>query len=284
MALAALAALAADHEVVAIVRARPVRPPHRSWRGVAAGLARRLGLLPTDPVTAWAAAAGVPVVGTSGNGEQAAHRLRAFGSEVGCIATFPRRIPDTLLAAAGRICVNLHPSLLPRHRGPNPLFWTYHAGDADSGVTIHQATPQIDAGAIFLQDRFPVARGESVVDVHARCATLGGAMLSRAVAQLASGQAVSVEQDETMVSLAPSPVPGRSYAALDAWPCAQAWHFLAGLVARYREPLVDNTGAPVSYTRVVGYEERRTLHAPGSVLREGSSWIAWTPDGVVTLS
>jgi methionyl-tRNA formyltransferase len=285
IALGALDALAATHQVSVVVRPRSARPLRSAWRGAALRVARAVGVLPADQVDAWAGAAGVPIVASAeGDEPRTAERIRSFTPDFGCIATYPRRIPDVLLAASGHACVNLHSSLLPRHRGASPLFWTYHAGDPDGGVTIHLATSRLDGGAILLQERFPIGRGEPVVDVHARSAASGGALLARAVTLLAEGTAVPQDQDESCATAAPSPAPGRRYAELTRWSCAQAWHFLAGLLARYREPFVDTAGQQVRYSRVHGYEEREPRFAPGSVVREGAGWTAWTPDGVVRIS
>jgi methionyl-tRNA formyltransferase len=285
IALRALEALAATHQVAVVVRPQSARPLRSAWRGAALRVARALGVLPADPVDAWADAAGVPIVGSAEGDElRTAERIRSFAPDFGCVATYPRRIPEALLGASGRACVNLHPSLLPRHRGASPLFWTYHAGDLDGGVTIHAVTSRLDAGPILLQRTVPIARGEAVLDVHARLAGLGGPLLALAVSQLAEAAAAPVEQDERAATRAPSPVPGESYCPLTAWTSAQAWHFLAGLAARYQEPFVDTAGRRVRYSRVHGYEEREPRFPPGSVVREGPGWTAWTPDGVVRIS
>lgn len=277
IALRALDALAATHQVAVIVRS--------GGRGIAARLVRALRILPADLVAVWAGAAGVPIVWSAeGDESRTAERIRAFAPDFGCIATYPRRIAEPLLAASGRACVNLHPSLLPRHRGPNPLFWTYHAGDLDGGVTIHAVTARLDAGPILLQRTAPIARGEPVLEVHARLAGLGGPLLALAISQLAEAAAAPVEQDERAATKAPSPVPGRSYCALTTWTSAHAWHFLAGLAARYQEPFVDTAGRRVRYSRVHGYEEREPRFEPGSVVHEGTGWTAWTADGVVRIS
>jgi len=282
IAEAALAELAATHDLAVIVRARPRGP---AWRLAASRLARRLSLAGGDPIGSWAAAAGVPVmVLAPGDEAGAATRLRAFAPDVGCIATFPRRIPGALREAAGRACLNLHTSLLPRHRGANPLFWTYHAGDAAGGVSVHLATEALDAGPVLLQEPVPIARGESVVEVHRRCASAGAALLARAVSLVGEGHAEAREQDESAATLAPSPRPGHAYAELGTWSCAQAWHFLAGMRPRYRDPLIDDRGKPVFYARVTGFEVRAPLVPPGTVVHQGAGWEAWTPDGVVHLA
>jgi methionyl-tRNA formyltransferase len=268
IALAALEALADAHELAVIVR-----PPVTAARRIMQLFGRD-----RDDVTRWARVRGIPVT------VEGAARIRSFRPEIGCIATYPRRIDDDVLAAAGKLVVNLHTSLLPRHRGPNPLFWTYHAGDLSAGVTIHVATSRLDAGKILRTESFPVARGESVVDVHARCAALGARLLADVVTRAGVEWPIGHQQDEASATTAPSPRPGRSYAKLETWTCEQAWHFLAGLFPRYRDPLTDTVGQPVRYARVEGFEVRTPREAPGSVTRDGTAWAAWTRDGVVHLS
>ncbi|MBK6535688.1 MAG: hypothetical protein IPF99_41015 [Deltaproteobacteria bacterium] len=66
-----------------------------------------------------------------------------------------RRIPAMLVALAPPRGINVHPSLLPRHRGPDPYFWTLYREDAETGVTVHRITDAYDQGPI-LQRRVPV--------------------------------------------------------------------------------------------------------------------------------
>ena len=67
-----------------------------------------------------------------------------------------RRIPATLIALAPHGGINVHPSLLPRHRGPDPYFWTLYREDAETGVTVHRITESYDSGPILLQRRVAV--------------------------------------------------------------------------------------------------------------------------------
>src|SRR5260370_8308382 len=60
------------------------------------------------------------------------------------------------LAVPTRGWLNVHPSLLPRHRGPEPIYWTIVNGDREAGITVHQTVPRIDAGPILAQRRFEV--------------------------------------------------------------------------------------------------------------------------------
>jgi methionyl-tRNA formyltransferase len=67
-----------------------------------------------------------------------------------------RRIPAALVALAPQGGINVHPSLLPRHRGPDPYFWTLYREDAETGVTVHRLTEAYDQGPVLLQRRVPV--------------------------------------------------------------------------------------------------------------------------------
>lgn len=70
-----------------------------------------------------------------------------------------KRVPRALLRVAPRGGVNVHPSLLPRHRGADPYFWTLRRRDAQTGVTVHRLAAQYDTGAILLQRSIPVPPG-----------------------------------------------------------------------------------------------------------------------------
>ncbi|MBT8226984.1 MAG: hypothetical protein HKP61_13325 [Dactylosporangium sp.] len=66
--------------------------------------------------------------------------------------TFPWWLPPELLRLPRYGVVNLHPSLLPRHRGPIPVHWAIRAGDPTTGVTAHLMNEGFDTGPILAQE------------------------------------------------------------------------------------------------------------------------------------
>lgn len=66
-----------------------------------------------------------------------------------------RRLPVDWLGTARLGAIGAHPSLLPRHRGPNPFFWAIDSGDPMTGVSIHRLTGEYDDGAVLLQLELP---------------------------------------------------------------------------------------------------------------------------------
>ncbi len=83
-------------------------------------------------------------------------RLTEFpgNARVVIVADYGVLVPEKLLA--DRLWLNVHPSLLPRWRGPAPVERAIMAGDRETGVTVHRTTPQLDSGPIAAQRRFPI--------------------------------------------------------------------------------------------------------------------------------
>lgn len=88
---------------------------------------------------------------------------------------------DALFAVPALGSVNVHSSLLPKHRGPSPFGHVILAGDRETGVTFHTMTADVDAGAILAQDRFPLSALDTSVSVYYRCCDLARDMASEVI-------------------------------------------------------------------------------------------------------
>ncbi len=86
-------------------------------------------------------------------------------------------IPDSLLAES--LWLNVHPSLLPRWRGAAPVERAILAGDAETGVTIHETVKELDAGPIAAQEAFPLGPDDDAGAVFDRCAGLAVRLLGQ---------------------------------------------------------------------------------------------------------
>lgn len=132
-------------------------------------------------------------------------RLRSWRPDAIAVACFPKLIPPAVCELAPLGALNVHPSLLPRHRGPDPLFWTFRRGDASTGVTIHELTDRYDAGPIVEQAAIEIPFGIEGAALEARLADLGGVLLAKVIARRAAGDFESRPQDETNASVEPFP-------------------------------------------------------------------------------
>lgn len=143
--------------------------------------------------------------------------VRDFDPDIACVACWPRRLPASFLSIPRLGCLNLHPSLLPRHRGPAPLFWTLRAGDTCAGVTVHAMNEALDGGDILAQADVAIPDGLSGVEIERRCAEKGGVLLVDTIEELVAGTAQPRPQPQASGTYEPWPstadfvvTPGRS--------------------------------------------------------------------------
>lgn len=268
--------LARFHELVALVR--PARP---GVRAVLRGLA---GMAPPRTLEACARDLQVPLIDAASMDAEFRGRVAAMRPDLLCLALFPRRVPAEVTALAPLGCINAHPSLLPRHRGPLPLFWAYHADDRCTGVTIHHAIQRLDAGDIVLQEGVEIDRGRPSASVDAELARIAAPLLREAADALAAGSAGRRPQDEAAATYAPVIEPGAAMVRFHEWGVERVWHFLAGLCPTFREPLRDAAGRAVTYERVIGFHEGGQACAPGTVERRGSAILLYCRGGHVELA
>ncbi len=117
-----------------------------------------------------------------------------------------RKLPPSWLGQAPRGAIGVHPSLLPRHRGPNPYFWCIDAGDELAGVTVHRLTAEYDTGHLLGARSLPVgARNAWQLARALDRPSLG--LLRETVARFAAGDALpETRQDEPLATWAPEPL------------------------------------------------------------------------------
>lgn len=274
----ALRALSGVAEVAMVVR--PGRAP-----GLVRWLRGTLGRLrgrPSDAVSDLAHELRVPEQRMRGPADRRiAEVIRRSAVDLVCVATFPWRLRLDVLEAAPGGAVNVHASLLPRHRGPNPWFWIYHADDRTTGVSVHRCVERIDAGDILGRREWSLARGYPVRSLHHDVAERGGELLAEVVASLAQGKQPAAPQDETSATRAPRLTPGASMVDY-SWPAERVWHLLAGTAGQFREPL-RCAGQAVAYRGVPGFTETTPAAAPGTVEQVTRGWRLWCRDGFVSL-
>jgi methionyl-tRNA formyltransferase len=186
--------------------------------------------------------------------------LGKLAPDVIAVSCFPRRLPPNLLSIAPLGALNLHPSLLPRYRGPDPLFWIYRHGEERTGVTVHQMTQHLDAGDILGQQAFDLPDGLPGDALEVQCAEVGGRLLADTVWALWNGTAVRVAQDEQLASYQRRPSPGDLVIRPD-WPARQAWNFIRGVIPLGYIPVVETDIGRSFVRQALGFDVAGTLGA-----------------------
>jgi methionyl-tRNA formyltransferase len=103
-------------------------------------------------------------------------------------AGFPWKIPPDALAVPRHGIVNLHPSFLPRYRGPVPVGWAIRNGDSEIGVTVHRMDAELDTGAILAQSRIVLGDEFSFPELQPKMVAAVGEVLATALARIERGE------------------------------------------------------------------------------------------------
>ncbi len=192
LAVPSLEALLTGTDTVVAVISQPDR---------AAGRGRRID--PT-PVKAAATCRGIPVMQPPTLREPAVRdALAALAPDLIVVAAYGNILPRSILDLPPHGCINVHASLLPRHRGAAPIQWAVLCGDTTTGITIMRMNESLDAGDVLLQRAIPIDPADTAATLGTRLAVLGADLLTEAVAGLKAGAVVERPQDPRQATLAP---------------------------------------------------------------------------------
>ena len=179
------------HEVCAVVT-QPDKPAGRDMKPRASAiklLALERGIPVQQPVRL--------------RSEESVAALRAWKPEVLVVVAYGQLLSPEVLRIPTVACLNLHASLLPRHRGASPIQAAILAGDADTGMTVMYMDEGLDTGDILLEERFAIEPTETAGELHDRLACVAAPALFRALDLLESGKAPRIPQDAVLATHAP---------------------------------------------------------------------------------
>ncbi len=131
-------------------------------------------------------------------------RIESCQADYLVVVAFGRILPEPVLAAAKQGALNIHPSLLPRWRGPAPVAWTLYHGDGETGVSIMQMNAEMDAGDIVRFFRTPVFPDESADQLLRRLSCEGARLLLEVLKEEEAGNPCTrTPQDHALATIAP---------------------------------------------------------------------------------
>jgi methionyl-tRNA formyltransferase len=129
--------------------------------------------------------------------------IQALAPDLIVVAAYGQILPKALLEMPSLACINLHASLLPRHRGAAPIQAAILAGDRYTGITVMYMAEGLDTGDILLTKSIPIRRRETGGSLHDRLATLAPEALEDATNLLLRGEAGRIPQDNAAATCAP---------------------------------------------------------------------------------
>ncbi len=163
------------------------------------------------PVKAAAMELGVPVHQPTKVRKNFDEWLQSQNAEVAVVMAYGRILPQSVLDAPRRGCVNLHASVLPRYRGAAPIQWAVIEREKETGIALMQMDAGMDTGPVFCDRRIPIGDTETAGEVAERLAGLGAEVIRRDLPRVMSGELVSHAQDATLATHA------RKIEKSDAW-------------------------------------------------------------------
>ncbi len=150
-----------------------------------------------SPVKEAALARGLTVVQPASlDGAEAVAQLSAFRPDVIVVAAFGQVLPRPILDIPGHGCLNIHPSLLPRHRGASPVAAAILAGDEFTGVSIMLMDSGLDTGPILAGTRVPISPEDTTGSLTARLSQVAARLLPGVLVRWAEGEITPQPQDE----------------------------------------------------------------------------------------
>ena len=163
------------------------------------------GLLPRPPhVKCWAQSNGVEILQpTNLKDGELALRIREQGVDLGVVLAYGRLLPPSVLSAPRLGCVNLHASLLPRHRGAAPIAWSILCQDTETGVSLMQMEAGLDTGPVLKQHRLPIGHRETAGTLGSRIAALCAEVTRVEIPRVIKGELSARPQNPERATWAP---------------------------------------------------------------------------------
>jgi methionyl-tRNA formyltransferase len=185
LAVPSIAATAGSHELLAVV-CQPDRPKGRGKKLVA------------PPAKEWAESHGILVAQPAKLNDGTFEAwLRDQAPDICLIAAYGRILKQPILDVPRHGFLNMHPSLLPKYRGPSPIRTAILNGDDVTGVTIMRLTLEMDAGDILIQENEPILPEDTWITLSERLAEKGAVLLVKGVDQMVAGTACFIPQDDS---------------------------------------------------------------------------------------
>ena len=130
-------------------------------------------------------------------------QLRSLGADLAVVAAYGQILSADVLNAPRLGCINLHASLLPKYRGAAPIQYAVRMGEQETGITIFQIEPKLDAGPILGVVSTQIGDKENYGELELRLRDLAVPLAVKVVDQIESGTTKPVTQDATAITKAP---------------------------------------------------------------------------------
>ena len=192
--------------------------------------------------------------------------LSEHPSDIFLLACYPKFLPVAITSILTVDCINIHPSLLPRYKGANPIFWQLRNGETETGVTLHQVTSEIDGGNILTARKIAYPDGCRIGKIED---TLVGSAIEALKLLLYQNRSewISREQDATQATRQRTPCDD-DFVINATWRSKTAWNFVRAYAGTSRPIKYIDQSEIYWIDDALEYRERRRIS--GKSVRKGT--------------
>lgn len=261
-----------DHEIIGLLQnARQVPPSKRRLFYL-----QKLIAPPSLIAASFALRRRIPLYWIDQMDDAELQPLRDLEPDLILTAGFSIIFNEALLDLPSIGCVNVHSSLLPKHRGASPFAHAILAGDDETGVTYHVMTPDIDAGTILAQEAFSITAIDTSVTVYYKCCNLAQRMVQDVVDDIELNGLTGTPQDRNAGTYDPRMT--HEAARIDWRDAAEHIERLVRAALIYYPAWFMHRGRLVRVTRAT-FDPRPVTAPPGTVLETRPYPVVATGEG-----
>jgi len=211
---------------------------------------------------------------------EAMDQLRAWQPDLIIVAAFGKLLRAEVLTLPPFGCLNIHASLLPRHRGAAPIPAAILSGDSETGVTLMKMDEGLDTGGILAADSIPITPTDTASTLTARLADLGAQLLRRRLPDYLDGKLTPIPQNDSRATYAPQLK--KEDGLLRFTESAESLERRVRAMSEWPGAFFDYNGSPVKVLRAHVRPDR--VAAPGRVIRVEGQPAIGTAEGSLVLA
>lgn len=136
------------------------------------------------------------------NSSDSIDKLKKLSPDCIVVAAYGQILKKEILSLPKYGCINIHASLLPRHRGAAPINWAIIEGDKETGITIMEMDEGLDTGDIISLERIAIEDEDDSQSLHDKLAKLGGRLIVKTLDDMKAGEISKIPQDDSLSTYA----------------------------------------------------------------------------------
>ena len=215
------------------------------------------------------------------------HFVKQVNPDIICVASMSRLLKREIFSFPKYGAVNLHPSLLPKYRGPMPYFWVLFNDEKVTGVTAHYINEDEDTGDIIAQSEFSIQFGETYKSVEQKIIDSMKTLITKVLNDISEENIFRSPQPAASPTMRARKLKkGEQILEWQKWPIERAWHFLQGIYF-----LSDIIPLPSKYTPKYGpldgwqitVFEKSTSDISKILDKDRKGWFLCHPEGRIYL-